>query len=60
MQSRVRIATNDAIALRIFLLSQPSNLASQVFYDKLGFKASGSQWIANETKQVSLQVAELA
>lgn len=36
----------------------PPNPASRRFHDKFGFKELGSQWVANGTKQVSLQVAE--
>ncbi len=38
---------------------QPPNPASQRFHDKFGFKEIGSQWVANNTKLVSLQVAEI-
>lgn len=38
---------------------QPPNLASQAFHDKFGFKEIGSQWIANGSKCVSLQVLEI-
>jgi predicted GNAT superfamily acetyltransferase len=38
---------------------QPHNLASQAFHDKFGFKELGRQWVANDTKQVSLQSAEI-
>jgi predicted GNAT superfamily acetyltransferase len=36
----------------------PSNEPSRLFHDKFGFKEKGTQWLANGTKQVSLQVAE--
>jgi uncharacterized protein len=36
----------------------PSNEPSRLFHDKFGFKEKGTQWVANGTKQVSLQVAE--
>jgi predicted GNAT superfamily acetyltransferase len=36
----------------------PSNEPSRLFHDKFGFKEQGTQWVANGTKQVSLQVAE--
>jgi hypothetical protein len=36
----------------------PPNEPSRLFHDKLGFKEQGTQWVANGTKQVSLQVAE--
>ncbi|MFZ6818927.1 GNAT family N-acetyltransferase [Undibacterium sp. Ji22W] len=39
---------------------QPPNPASQKFHDKFGFKEIDTQWVANGSKQVSLQVAELA
>lgn len=37
----------------------PPNLASKAFHDKFGFKEIGTQWVANGTKQVSLQSAEI-
>ena len=36
----------------------PPNEPSRLFHDKFGFKEEGTQWVANGTKQVSLQVAE--
>jgi uncharacterized protein len=36
----------------------PPNEPSRLFHDKFGFKEQGTQWVANGTKQVSLQVAE--
>jgi uncharacterized protein len=36
----------------------PSNEPSRLFHDKFGFKEKATQWVANGTKQVSLQVAE--
>jgi len=38
---------------------QPPNPASQRFHDKFGFKELGTQWVADHTKLVSLQVAEI-
>jgi predicted GNAT superfamily acetyltransferase len=38
---------------------QPPNPASHAFHQKFGFKEIGSHWVANGTKQVSLQVAEI-
>ena len=38
---------------------QPPNPASQRFHDKFGFKEIGSQWVADHTKLVSLQVVEI-
>jgi len=38
---------------------QPPNPASQRFHDKFGFKELGQQWVAQGTKLVSLQVAEV-
>jgi hypothetical protein len=29
-----------------------------LFHEKFGFKEQGTQWVANGTKRVSLQVAE--
>ena len=37
---------------------EPPNPASRVFHDRFGFKEFGTQWVANGTKQVSLQAAE--
>jgi len=36
----------------------PANEPSRRFHEKLGFKEQGTQWLANRTKQVSLQMAE--
>jgi hypothetical protein len=36
----------------------PPNEPSRLFHDKFGFKEKGTQWVANGTKLVSLQVAE--
>ena len=36
----------------------PPNEASRLFHDKFGFREQGTQWLANGTKRVSLQVAE--
>jgi predicted GNAT superfamily acetyltransferase len=36
----------------------PANEPSKLFHDKFGFKEQGTQWVANGTKRVSLQVAE--
>lgn len=38
---------------------QPPNPASKNFHDKFGFKQIDTQWVANGSKQVSLQVAEV-
>ncbi len=38
---------------------QPPNPASKNFHDKFGFKELDTQWVANGSKQVSLQVAEV-
>ena len=37
----------------------PPNEPSRLFHEKFGFKEQGSQWVANGTKRVSLQVAEI-
>jgi predicted GNAT superfamily acetyltransferase len=37
----------------------PLNEASRLFHDRFGFKEHGTQWVANGTKQVSLQTAEI-
>ena len=36
----------------------PANEPSRRFHDKFGFKELGTQWLANGSKQVSLQAAE--
>jgi predicted GNAT superfamily acetyltransferase len=36
----------------------PPNEPSRLFHDKFGFREQGTQWLANGTKQVSLQAAE--
>jgi predicted GNAT superfamily acetyltransferase len=36
----------------------PSNEPSRLFHDKFGFREQGTQWVADGSKQVSLQVAE--
>jgi uncharacterized protein len=36
----------------------PPNEPSRLFHDKFGFREQGTQWVANDTKRVSLQVAE--
>lgn len=38
---------------------QPPNPASRRFHDKFGFKELGQQWVAQGTKLVSLQAAEV-
>ncbi len=37
----------------------PPNEPSRRFHEKFGFKERGKQWVAEGTKQVSLQVAEV-
>lgn len=37
----------------------PPNPASRAFHDKFGFEEIGTQWVANGTKQVSLQAARI-
>jgi predicted GNAT superfamily acetyltransferase len=37
----------------------PPNESSRRFHDKMGFKEQGTQWVANGTKRVSLQSAEI-
>jgi predicted GNAT superfamily acetyltransferase len=37
----------------------PPNEPSRLFHEKFGFKEQGTQWVANGTKRVSLQVAEI-
>jgi uncharacterized protein len=37
----------------------PPNEPSRLFHEKLGFRQQGTQWLANCTKQVSLQAAEI-
>jgi predicted GNAT superfamily acetyltransferase len=36
----------------------PANEPSRRFHDKFGFREQGTQWVADHTKRVSLQVAE--
>jgi predicted GNAT superfamily acetyltransferase len=36
----------------------PPNEPSRLFHEKFGFREQGTQWLANRTKQVSLQTAE--
>jgi len=36
----------------------PPNEPSRIFHDKFGFREQGTQWLANGTKQVSLQSAK--
>ena len=38
---------------------QPPNPVSKSFHDKFGFRQIDTQWVANGSKQVSLQVAEV-
>jgi predicted GNAT superfamily acetyltransferase len=37
----------------------PPNEPSRRFHDKFGFREQGTQWVANGSKRVSLQVAEV-
>lgn len=37
----------------------PLNEASRLFHDRFGFKEQATLWVANGTKQVSLQAAEI-
>lgn len=37
---------------------EPPNPASRAFHERFGFTELGTQWVANRTKQVSLQAAE--
>jgi predicted GNAT superfamily acetyltransferase len=37
----------------------PANEPSRLFHEKFGFREQGTQWVANGTKQVSLQVAKV-
>lgn len=37
----------------------PPNEPSRSFHDRFGFEEQGRQWVANGTKQVSLQAAEI-
>ncbi|MGB0135320.1 GNAT family N-acetyltransferase [Dokdonella sp.] len=38
---------------------EPPNHASRAFHDRFGFVQVGTQWVAGDTKRVSLQVAQL-
>ncbi len=46
----------DMIACEYNLV--PPNPASRAFHDRFGFRECGTQWVAEGTKQVSLQSAE--
>jgi predicted GNAT superfamily acetyltransferase len=37
----------------------PPNEPSRLFHDRFGFRERGTQWVAGDTKQVSLQAAEI-
>ncbi len=37
----------------------PPNEPSRTFHEKFGFREIGTQWVANGSKQVSLQAAEI-
>jgi uncharacterized protein len=37
----------------------PPNEPSRIFHGKFGFREIGTQWIANDAKQVSMQAAEI-
>ena len=37
----------------------PANEPSRTFHDKFGFRGVGTQWVANGSKRVSLQAAEI-
>jgi predicted GNAT superfamily acetyltransferase len=37
---------------------EPPNHASKAFHDKFGFQEVGTQYVADGTKRVSMQVAE--
>jgi predicted GNAT superfamily acetyltransferase len=37
----------------------PRNEPSRLFHDRFGFREQGTQWVANGSKRVSLQVAEV-
>jgi predicted GNAT superfamily acetyltransferase len=37
----------------------PPNEPSRVFHEKFGFRELGTQWVANGSKKVSLQIAEI-
>jgi predicted GNAT superfamily acetyltransferase len=54
-----RYARNEAIPLVTCEYNIiPPNEPSRSFHDKFGFRERGTQWVANGSKQVSLQVAE--
>jgi len=38
---------------------KPLNTASQIFHQRFGFSEVATQWLDGETKQVSLQIAEV-
>jgi predicted GNAT superfamily acetyltransferase len=37
----------------------PANEPSRLFHERFGFKEQATQWVANRSKQVSLQTAEI-
>jgi predicted GNAT superfamily acetyltransferase len=59
-QDLFRYARNSAISLVTCEFNiVPPNEPSRLFHAKFGFKERGTQWVANGTKRVSLQAAEL-
>lgn len=59
-QDLFRYARNSAISLVTCEYNiVPPNEPSRLFHAKFGFKEQGTQWVANGTKRVSLQAAEI-
>ena len=59
-QDLFRYARNSAISVVTCEYNiVPPNVPSRLFHAKYGFKEQGTQWVADGTKQVSLQAAEL-
>jgi predicted GNAT superfamily acetyltransferase len=51
-------AVREIITIACEYNLKPPNPASKGFHDKFGFSEVGTQWVANKTKLVSLQIAE--
>lgn len=54
----------SARALQVPLITceyniEPPNLPSRRFHERFGFREAGTQWVANQTKRVSMQLAEV-
>ena len=61
-QSAVKIFFACILISQLFACEyniQPPNPVSKRFHDKFGFKELDTQWVANGTKKVTLQAAEV-